>query len=98
MSLAEFKALVREQFHILLIDEDAALKAIPAMLPADRETRIKAFGIVQQVLGARGKLSDDDQKRLEQVSRLFGLEGDANDGFAERQRVAKRSVSIVPSS
>jgi pimeloyl-ACP methyl ester carboxylesterase len=98
MSLAEFKALVREQFHILLIDEDAALKAIPAMLPADREARIKAFSIVQQILGARGNLSDDDQKRLEQVSRLFGLEGEANNGFTERQRVAKRSVSIVPSS
>ena len=33
LSLAEFKALVREQFYLLLIDQEAALAAIPKMLP-----------------------------------------------------------------
>ena len=37
LPLAEFKAMVREQFFMLLIDQDAALAAIPAMLPADAE-------------------------------------------------------------
>ena len=35
--LSDFKAMVREQFYMLLIDTDAALKAIPAMLPDDAE-------------------------------------------------------------
>ena len=40
MSLADFKALVREQFNILLIDKEAALAAIPSMLPPDaRDSR-----------------------------------------------------------
>ena len=41
MPLAAFKALVREQFNILLIDTEAALAAIPSMLPPDAETRRK---------------------------------------------------------
>ena len=36
MPLADFKALVREQFNMLLIDQEAALAAIPSMLPPDR--------------------------------------------------------------
>ncbi len=35
MPLPAFKALVREQFNMLLIDPEAALAAIPSMLPAD---------------------------------------------------------------
>jgi hypothetical protein len=73
--IADFKALVREQFYILLIDQEAALAAIPSMLPTDVETREKAFGLINQVLSARGELSADDKKRISEVARLFGLEG-----------------------
>ena len=51
MPLAAFKALVREQFNILLIDTEAALAAIPAMLPPDAETRLKAFDADQDRTG-----------------------------------------------
>src|SRR5262249_58108399 len=34
MTLATFKALAREQFYMLLMDTEAALAAIPSMLPA----------------------------------------------------------------
>ncbi|MBV8838163.1 MAG: DUF3141 domain-containing protein, partial [Alphaproteobacteria bacterium] len=56
MPLAQFKAMVREQFNILLIDQDAALAAIPAMLPEDAETRNMALALIRQVLSARGEL------------------------------------------
>ncbi len=52
LSLAEFKALVREQFNMLLIDQEAALAAIPSMLPPDAETRAEAFDLIKQVLSA----------------------------------------------
>ena len=42
--IAEFKRLFREQFNMLLIDQEAALAAIPSMLPPDAETREKAYG------------------------------------------------------
>ena len=79
MPLAQFKALVREQFNMLLIDTEAALAAIPAMLPSDVETRRKSFELIKTALGARGEITTEDSKRLDEVARLFGVdaEGDA---------------------
>jgi Protein of unknown function (DUF3141) len=74
MSLANFKALVREQFNILLIDQETALAAIPSMLPADAETRQKAYGLISQLMNARGELSAEDKKRMSEIARLFGLD------------------------
>ncbi len=54
LPIAEFKALVREQFAILLVDEKAALAAIPSMLPPDAEAREKAYGLITEVLVAHG--------------------------------------------
>ena len=70
LSLPAFKSAVREQFSILVIDADAALAAIPSMLPDDIETRNKAFDIVSGVLGARGEYSTEDQRRIERVGRI----------------------------
>ena len=72
--LSVFKALVREQFYMLLVDEKAALAAIPGMLPGDAETRREMFGLVSLVLGARGDFSAEDQRRMAEVARLFGVE------------------------
>jgi len=72
--IADFKALVREQFNILLIDQEAALAAIPSMLPPEMETREKGYDLIKQLLSARGELSAEDKKRISEVARLFGLE------------------------
>jgi hypothetical protein len=72
--LSVFKALVREQFNMLLVDEKAALAAIPGMLPADPEIRREVFGLVSLTLGARGEFSAEDQRRLNEVAQLFGVD------------------------
>jgi pimeloyl-ACP methyl ester carboxylesterase len=77
LSLSAFKELVREQFNILLIDRDAALAAIPSMLPPDVEARRVAFGLIKTVMSARGEISGDDRKRLDEVARLFEPDGKA---------------------
>ena len=77
MPVAEFKDLVRDQFNILLIDQKAALDAIPTMLPTDLESREKAYQLIQQLMLARGELSSDDGDRMKEIARLFGLEGGA---------------------
>ena len=73
MPIAEFKTLVREQFTILLIDQEAALAAIPSMLPTDVESREKAYDLINQVLSARGELTAEERKRMSEIARLFGL-------------------------
>jgi pimeloyl-ACP methyl ester carboxylesterase len=77
MSLADFKTLVREQFNMLLIDQDAALAAIPSMLPTDAETREKAYGVIRQIMNVRGELSTEGKKRMSELARLFGVSGSA---------------------
>jgi Protein of unknown function (DUF3141) len=74
MPLSAFKALVREQFYLLLIDTEAALAALPSMLPDDDELRRKAFDLIKQVMSARGPLSDEDNKRMQRVAGAFGLD------------------------
>src|SRR5262249_40277305 len=73
-TLAEFKALMREQFFMLLIDEEATLAAIPALLPEDRELRRKAFAALRQVLSARGDITGEAAARLQRGAGLFGVE------------------------
>jgi pimeloyl-ACP methyl ester carboxylesterase len=74
LSLQQFKALVREQFNMLLIDQEAALGAIPRLLPSEVEKRHEAFAVIEQVLTARGEMSAEDKRRLGEVARLFGVE------------------------
>jgi hypothetical protein len=78
LPLPQFKAMVREQFYMLLIDEDAALAAIPAMLPADMDIRRKGVALIKNVLSASGQFTDTDKQRLERVAGLFKVELDSD--------------------
>jgi pimeloyl-ACP methyl ester carboxylesterase len=74
LKLAEFKMLVREQFFMLLLDRDAALGAIPKLLPDNMDERRKAFAAIEDVLAASARVSGEVAKRLKQVAGLFGLD------------------------
>ena len=73
---------------MLLVDQNEALAAIPAMLPPDRQTRLAAFELVGQALGARGEFSAEDRKRMNEVARLFGVDADS----------PAPNLSLVPSA
>jgi hypothetical protein len=75
LPLPAFKALVREQFLMLLIDQEASLASIPSMLPPEPETRRKAFELIKELLSARGELTETDKERLARVARLFDVDG-----------------------
>jgi hypothetical protein len=71
---SEFKVMVRDQYFMLLIDEEAALAAIPALLPGSAGERRKALSVVQQVLSARGELTGDASKRMNRIENLFNVD------------------------
>ena len=73
--LSTFKATVREQYDMLLLDPEGALAAIPSMLPEDATTRQRAFDLICEVLQARGKPSSEDQRRIQRIGGLFQLGG-----------------------
>jgi pimeloyl-ACP methyl ester carboxylesterase len=89
LTLSAFKVLVREQYNMLLIDQDAALAAIPSMLPPDTDTRVKAFDLIGQVLAARGAFSAEESARLIEIARLFGIDQDGITGPTPFRQVRK---------
>src|SRR4029079_19469662 len=60
MPLSAFKSLGRAQFNMLLVDQNEALAAIPAMLPSDRQTRLAAFELVGQAVGGAEEVHAHD--------------------------------------
>jgi hypothetical protein len=72
LSLAEFKALVREQFFMLLIDQPAAIAAIPALVPKDTAARRAAFALVRQISNAAGEITAESIGRLREAAVWFG--------------------------
>ena len=83
MTLAQFKAMAREQFLLLLLEPEAALSAIPKLLPVDPAERRKGLAAIRNVLGAGGEISGDVAERLKRITALF----EANDaGFPTIER------------
>jgi len=77
LSLADFKTLVRDQFNMLILDEPAAIAALAELMPNDPEERRAGFNLIRQVLGAKGSLSAEEDKRLTEVARIFQVEKDS---------------------
>jgi Protein of unknown function (DUF3141) len=93
LPLSEFKTLVREQFAMLLIDQQAALAALPSLLPPDAETRSEAFNLVTQVMAACGEISAEDETRFREIGRLFGIpEESATVCFLPNRRGSQRKI------
>ncbi len=91
-TLATFKAMVREQFFMLLIDQEAALAAIPGLLPADAQERRRAFALLPEVLSARGPIEGEAAVRLRRVAHMFGVDwepGEAVKAHGKKITVAK---------
>src|SRR4029453_4772221 len=74
MTLTEFKMLVREQFFMLLLDQERALAAIPKLLPDNAKARQAAFAAIRDVLSASAAISGEVAKRLKRVAELFGVD------------------------
>ncbi len=82
LPLAAFKALVRDQFLMLLIDREASLAAIPSMLPAQQQVRERALDVIRQVLSTRGAIDGEMAERFKRIEGLFGT-GQSRDAGAD---------------
>jgi hypothetical protein len=89
LTLTEFKALVREQYFMLLIDETAALAAIPSQLPTSLEERQKALAVLREILSVRGEIAGEAADRLKRIVQLF----DVKDLPADVHRIRRRDVA-----
>jgi len=74
LTLAQFKSLVRDQYFMLLLDQEATLAAIPTLLRNHRGNGRKELELLKEVLTARGELSAAEQERFRTIGRLFEAE------------------------
>ncbi|WP_018237365.1 DUF3141 domain-containing protein [Ensifer sp. BR816] len=92
LTLPEFKALLRKQYFMLLIDEEAALAAIPKLLPEDLDERRSAFDALSEILQASGAVTGAAAERMGRVETLFGLDSEAVP-FVARKTARERKTS-----
>ncbi len=86
------------------IDAEAALAAIPAMLPDDTDARRRAFELIMAGVGRARRISARMiSSAFKRVAQLFGIDGRLNGSgnFVDRTRtaidVARESVVVVVS-
>jgi pimeloyl-ACP methyl ester carboxylesterase len=87
LTLSEFKMLVREQFFMLLLDQETALAAIPKLLPDNADDRRTAFVAIREVLSASAAISGETASRLQRVAELFGVDA---------KEISERASNIAP--
>ncbi len=75
LTLAEFKQLVRDQFFMLLLDEERALGAIPSMLAKDREGAAQFARDLQQMIEVVGPKTKAAKVRLAEIEPIFAAVG-----------------------
>jgi hypothetical protein len=63
---------------MLLIDRQAALQAIPKLLPGNSDVRREAMEVLRHVIAAQGPEGSEVQKRVQEIETLFGLRQDAS--------------------
>jgi len=80
MTLAQFKAMAREQFFLLLLEPEATLEAIPKLLPADLAERRKGLAAIRNVLSSSGEIVGEPAERLKKIAALFGVDEAAASG------------------
>lgn len=68
----EFKALVRMQFFVLLLNRDAAITALAKMVP-DHAKRQQLIELITQIAGADGTIIPSEELRIHEISQVLKL-------------------------
>ena len=71
LPLAAFKAMVRDQFFTLLLDEQRAIEAIPAMLDADTDLASRMGSTLRKLIDVLGVESKLGKTRLAEMTTMF---------------------------
>jgi pimeloyl-ACP methyl ester carboxylesterase len=81
---ARLKEIFHEQFLLVSLDEERAIRAIPEMVPNDPAERREMVTALRQIAEASGPLSEVVQARLQRIENLLG-EPVAKKPAAQRQ-------------
>jgi pimeloyl-ACP methyl ester carboxylesterase len=71
LCLADVKELFRTQFLLVRLDEERAVNSIPKLLPDDMQERRRTVEVLRSVLAARGRMTDEEERRFARVEAIF---------------------------
>ncbi len=92
-TLAEFKLDLREQYLMLLLDEQRALEAIPVLLQGHEKEASLLLEYLREVVTADGEVSEEGQRRLLRMERLFAPRPMAETGEARPRKGSAKGGS-----
>ena len=72
LSLPRFKEMMREQFQLLLLDEERAINALPKLVKAGDAEAATALDTLRRVIAAPGPLDLEGKRRLARIEALLG--------------------------
>ena len=93
LTLAEFKQLVRDQFFMLLLDEERALAAIPAMLAADRQEAARIVSDMHRVIEVVGLKTKAAKTRFAEIESTV-RSGRGGPRCSDVERPARRFLPV----
>ena len=65
------KELFTEQFLLLQLDEERAVRTLPGLMPVEAAQRRALLAELKRVVGASGRLAEEGGRRLARVETLF---------------------------
>ncbi len=71
---AAFKEALRRQYLTLRLDEDRAMRALPALVPADASKRAFALDALTELMESRDR-TPEERERFAEVARVFAPPG-----------------------
>ena len=98
LSLVDFKALVRDQFLMLELDEAQAVATIPVLLQGHGDRAAKALELLESVVTAPGPLGQEAGQRLRQIGALFTAAANSTAGDAGEIQPPRRRLTIAGGS
>jgi hypothetical protein len=72
LSLAAFKAMVRDQFFVLQLESERAIEVLPSLVPT-ADARTELLQQVRMIAGAGDALTAAEDDRLSRLSRVFAV-------------------------
>ncbi len=72
-TMGQLKELLKEQYLLVCLDEERAVRAIPKLLPKNMDERRAALDALQRMTAAKGALPEEGRRRLDRIEALFDV-------------------------
>jgi hypothetical protein len=73
LTLAQFRTMLRDQYQLILLDEERAVRALPRLVRPGEPESDAALGALRELLVAPGPLGKEEKARAGRVEKALGV-------------------------